>query len=129
MMRCDGIPVTQRRAPRGWTWLLLSIIFQSAAAACAKQAGLSSAGKPHLAIMTCPWWHLQIACLALQACCWVMVLRRLPLSFAYPLMSLVFAINLVSARLLFGEVIHLNQTFGIGIIMAGVLIVARGGFR
>jgi drug/metabolite transporter (DMT)-like permease len=104
--------------------IFLTIMLRSLAAACAKQAALTSIGHGLVAMLVNVWFFAEIFALALQAVTWAFVLRRHALSTAYPFISLVFAINLVTAWLFFGEAIHLAQVCGIAIIMIGVAIVS-----
>jgi len=109
---------------RGYGWVVLSLILRSGASACAKQAGLVSAGKAPFAMIANPWYAAEIAFLVVQAVCWVMALRRLPLSVAYPFMSLVLGVNLVLAWRLFGEPVSLLQVAGVLLCMSGVALIA-----
>ncbi len=117
------------RPSLGHVWVFLSVLLRATASVCAKQAAIASSGRPLVTIATNPWYHAQLAVLALQAFCWIMALRRFPLSVAYPFMSLVFALNLVTARVIFREPVHVNQGLGILIIITGVLLIARGAQR
>ncbi|RJO68579.1 MAG: hypothetical protein C4523_07485 [Myxococcales bacterium] len=107
------------------TWILLSILLQSVATACAKQAALTSLGGDWSAFVANPWFAGMLAALIAQTGTWIMALRRLPLSFAYPFMSLTFGLNLLSAWLIFNETIHYAHIAGILLIMTGVGRIAR----
>lgn len=61
----------------------------------------------------------------LSLCVWLLVLSRLEVSTAYPLMSLGFIINAVAAYYLFGEPLSVTRIAGIFIIMFGVYLVSR----
>lgn len=108
----------------GLVWVLASVLLQSGAAVCGKQAGLASAGRDIIFIVLNPWLAGVFICLGLQAACWVAALRRLPLSFAYPFMSLVLPINLVCSWLIFAEAISAPNVAGMGVIFLGVLVLA-----
>lgn len=56
---------------------------------------------------------------------WVIVLSRLPLSLAYPFLALNFVLIALAARVFLGEAIPLLRWGGIGLIIVGVLLVAR----
>ena len=96
---------------------------------CGKKAGLTTSNSDILAIVINPWYIAELSALFLQACSWVMALRCFPLSFAYPFMSLVFGLNLLSAWLLFGESLRLNHILGMLIIIAGVLEISRSAAK
>ncbi len=105
--------------------IFLTIMLRSMAAACAKQAALTSIGHGLLAMVVNVWFLAEIFALFLQAITWAFVLRRHALSVAYPFISLVFAVNVAIACLLFGEAIRFQHILGIAIILVGVVIVSR----
>jgi undecaprenyl phosphate-alpha-L-ara4N flippase subunit ArnE len=107
----------------GLVWILFSVLLQSTAGVFAKQAALMSYGSGAAAIVLNGWYVLGLTSLACQAVCWIMALRHLPLSFAYPITSLVFVLNLLAARLIFGETIAVHNLVGVGIIVLGVILV------
>jgi len=109
-----------------YIWIALSILFRATGSALAKQAGLFSAGRELVMIAANPWYLAELVAFALQACCWIMALRRFSLSFAYPFISLVFAVNLIVAHMIFRESVRANQVLGILIIIGGVILAARG---
>ena len=56
---------------------------------------------------------------------WIIGLSRVPVSVAYPLLSVGYIVNAVAAHYLFGEAISLSRALGIGFIVVGVWLVAR----
>lgn len=60
-----------------------------------------------------------------SAVCWLWVLARTPLSLAYPILSLTFPIVLTLSMVLFAEVITPLRWAGVGVIVAGVSLLAR----
>jgi len=57
---------------------------------------------------------------------WILGLSRVPVSVAYPLLSLGYIVNAVAAHYLFGEAVTVTRWLGIGFIVLGVWLVARG---
>ena len=57
---------------------------------------------------------------------WIAVLRRLPLSFAYPVMSLSFVLVLLASNYLFNEALTVPRIIGSVLIIAGVFSIYRG---
>ncbi|GIP45596.1 membrane protein [Paenibacillus sp. J45TS6] len=55
---------------------------------------------------------------------WFIVLSKLPLSVAYPLQSLAYAIGIVAAWYFFGESVPLNRWIGVAVIVIGAAIIA-----
>jgi drug/metabolite transporter (DMT)-like permease len=56
---------------------------------------------------------------------WTVGLSRVPVSQAYPLLSLGYVLNIGLAWWLFGEVPNVQRVLGVGVIIAGVVLVAR----
>ena len=56
---------------------------------------------------------------------WILGLSRVPVSIAYPMLSLGYVINAVAAHYLFGEMVTVTRWLGIGFIILGVWLVAR----
>ena len=56
---------------------------------------------------------------------WIMGLSRVPVSIAYPMLSLGYIINAIAAHYLFGEAVTVSRWLGIGFIVLGVWLVAR----
>jgi undecaprenyl phosphate-alpha-L-ara4N flippase subunit ArnE len=104
--------------------ILVTILLRSMAAACAKEAALTSVGHGPMAMVVNVWFVAEIFALFLQAITWAFVLRRHALSLAYPFISLVFVVNMATAWLLFGETIRIQHIVGIAVILVGVAIVS-----
>lgn len=66
-----------------------------------------------------------LACYAVSVVVWILGLSRVPVSVAYPMLSLGYVVNAVAAQLLFGEAVTLQRWIGIGFIVLGVWLVAR----
>ena len=56
---------------------------------------------------------------------WILGLSRVPVSIAYPMLSLGYVVNAIAAHYLFGESVTLARWLGIGFIILGVWLVAR----
>ena len=68
---------------------------------------------------------LGIACYALSVVVWIFGLSRVPVSIAYPLLSVGYVVNAVAAHYLLGEAVSASRWVGIGFIVLGVTLVAR----
>jgi drug/metabolite transporter (DMT)-like permease len=66
-----------------------------------------------------------LGCYVLGAVAWLTVLSRVPLSLAYPMLALSYAITPILAWLVLGEDVNGLRWAGIGVISLGVLLVAR----
>jgi len=65
------------------------------------------------------------ACYALSIVVWILGLSRVPVSVAYPLLSVGYIVNAIAAHYLFGEAVTVTRWLGIGFIVVGVFLVAR----
>lgn len=104
----------------GIAWAIQAAVFQSAAAVFGKLAGLASAGQGLAGLLINPWLAAIFAALGAQAICWILALRQLPLSLAYPFMSLVLPLNLFASYFFFGECIGLANLLGMALIVSGI---------
>ena len=66
-----------------------------------------------------------VVCYMVSLLVWIMGLSRVPVSVAYPMLSLGYVINAVAAYYLFGETVTVARWLGIGFIVLGVWLVAR----
>jgi drug/metabolite transporter (DMT)-like permease len=71
-----------------------------------------------------PLWYA-LAAYGLSVIVWLVGLSRVPVSQAYPLLSLGYVINIGLAWWLLGEVPNVQRVAGIGVILVGVVLVAR----
>ena len=70
------------------------------------------------------FWYAMLA-YGLSVIVWTVGLSRVPVSQAYPLLSLGYVINIGLAWWLLGEVPNAQRVAGIGVIVLGVVLVAR----
>ena len=68
---------------------------------------------------------LGAACYAISLFVWILGLSRVPVSVAYPLLSVGYIVNAIAAHYLFGEAVTATLWAGIGFIVVGVFLVAR----
>jgi len=78
-----------------------------------------------LRMTTQGYFVLGAACYVLSLFVWILGLSRVPVSVAYPLLSVGYVINAVAAYYLFGEAVTLTRWLGIGFIVIGVWLVAK----
>jgi multidrug transporter EmrE-like cation transporter len=57
---------------------------------------------------------------------WLLVLSRTEVSVAYPLVSIAYILNAIAAYYIFGEDFSLMKILGIGVIILGVYLLAKG---
>jgi drug/metabolite transporter (DMT)-like permease len=71
-----------------------------------------------------PFWYALTA-YGVSVIVWTVGLSRVPVSQAYPLLSLGYVLNIGLAWWLFAEVPNAQRVIGVGVIIAGVVLVAR----
>ena len=78
-------------------------------------------------------WDPYIICCYLSAflasICWLMVLTKLELSYAYPFTALTFVLIFIFSLFLFGESFDMYKLIGTLLILAGVSVMYRGGYN
>ncbi|GKW10871.1 MULTISPECIES: 4-amino-4-deoxy-L-arabinose-phosphoundecaprenol flippase subunit ArnF [Pectobacterium] len=121
---------------KGYVWALVSIVLASTAQVLMKSGmlalpSISMTHFPSLSALMAGWPAVAvlvgIICYGLSMVCWFMVLRYLPLSRAYPLISLSYAVVYLAAVFLpwLNEPMSLRKNLGVLIIMLGVWLVTR----
>jgi len=83
----------------------------------ARPLGVALAIEPHILA--------GLACYVVSVVVWVIGLSKVPVSIAYPMLSIGYVINAVAACYLLGEQLTPMRLAGIGVIIVGVFIVAR----
>lgn len=88
-------------------------------------------GGPELAVtpgvrrgVTLRWLALAVLLLGLGMAVWLNVLQRLPLSLAYPTLSINFVLVTLAARWLFKEPTTARHWCGVASIMLGILLMS-----
>ena len=66
-----------------------------------------------------------LACYVVSFGIWVAALFKVPVSIAYPLLSIGSLLNAVAAWYFLGEHLQVNQLLGMGLIICGVFIMVR----
>jgi len=78
-----------------------------------------------LDLLVVPSLWYALAAYGLSVIVWLVGLSRVPVSQAYPLLSLGYVINIGLAWWLLGEVPNMQRVAGILVIVLGVVLVAR----
>lgn len=69
------------------------------------------------------WLLLALALLGLAMLVWLRVLQQLPVSIAYPMLSMNFILVTLAARLVWRETVDKRHLLGIGLIVAGIVMM------
>jgi multidrug transporter EmrE-like cation transporter len=76
-------------------------------------------------IATNPHFLGGFVCYGISVLVWILALSRVPVSIAYPMLSIGYVVNTLAAGYLFGEALTGGRWLGIGFIMVGVYLLAR----
>ena len=66
-----------------------------------------------------------VVCYVISLVVWIMGLSRVPVSIAYPMLSIGYVLNAVAAWYWFGESLTAQKLVGMGFIILGVVLVTR----
>jgi len=73
-----------------------------------------------------PHVFMGLVCYFLSTVFWLYLISRVPLSFAYPMLSISYIMVALAAVFLFGEKVSVINWIGIFVIMLGVVFIAHG---
>lgn len=76
-------------------------------------------------LATSPYIAGGLACYVVSVVVWILALSRVPVSIAYPMLSVGYIVNALAAWYLFGESLSMQKLVGIAFIVIGVFLVAR----
>jgi drug/metabolite transporter (DMT)-like permease len=122
--------------PRVVLLLLVSIVLGASGQLMFKGAarGLPSfgelgVGKLLLTMFTTPLILGGFACFFISSLLWIVAIKNVPLSSAYPMVALSYIIIFTGSALLYGEALSWKHFAGAALIVGGILLIAstRGG--
>ncbi len=76
-------------------------------------------------VATNPLVMTGLFCYVISVGVWLMVLSRVEVSFAYPMLSIGYVVNAIAAFYFFGEDLSITRMAGIFVIMIGVYLIAK----
>ncbi|HGK7504266.1 4-amino-4-deoxy-L-arabinose-phosphoundecaprenol flippase subunit ArnE [Kluyvera cryocrescens] len=105
-----------------WGCLLLASLLSCAGQLCQKQATRPAPqGKRGRHLLT--WLGLALALLGLGMLLWLLVLQQIPVSVAYPMLSLNFVWVTLAARIIWREPVSRRHWAGVALIIIGIMLV------
>ena len=106
-------------------WILLACLLTCLGQVAQKYAVESWRDQPStlLAKLRSPWLWLALASLGLGLLVWLLVLQRLDVGVAYPMLSLNFVLITLIARFVFHEPIDRRHWIGVAVVIAGVALL------
>ncbi|MGA8865217.1 MAG: EamA family transporter [Gallionella sp.] len=115
--------------------LIFTGVMLNAAAQILMKAGTNAIGQFEFSavnIVPIGWklateWHILVAmgCYALSVVIWILALSRVPVSIAFPMLSMAYVVNAIAAYYLLGEPFTSTKLVGMGIIILGVIVISR----
>ena len=105
-----------------WLWLVLASLLTCAGQLCQKQATRpAKTGRRGAHIVL--WLGLALLALGCGMLVWLVVLQRLPVGVAYPMLSLNFVWVTLAAVKLWHEPVLLRHWCGVAFIIGGIVIL------
>jgi len=98
--------------------IVLASLLSCGGQLCQKQATWRP-GRRHLLC----WLALSVLLLGCAMLLWLLVLQRIPVSVAYPMLSLNFIFITFAARFIWHEPVSLHHWLGVVLIIAGISIL------
>jgi multidrug transporter EmrE-like cation transporter len=117
-----------------FSWLLAGVLLNAAAQLGLKAAtrntgridgGASSLWQAGQQLAVTPAFWLALAAYGISVIVWIVGLSRVPVSQAYPVLSLGYVLTAILAWPLLGEMASPQRWLGIAVVIAGVWIIAR----
>ena len=115
--------------------LIFTGVMLNAAAQILMKAGTNAVGHFEFSmqnIVPIGWklateWHVIVAmgCYAVSIVVWILALSRVPVSIAFPMLSMAYVVNAIAAWYLLGEAFNPTKLVGIVVIILGVIIISR----
>ncbi len=114
--------------------ILIPVVFASISELSMKKA-ISSFGEIsfkalltwtfHITLFTNPYVLFALGLYAISVLLWLVVLSRVPLSYAYPMVSLSYVLVILASKWILGESISWIRWVGVLLICLGVALIAR----
>jgi multidrug transporter EmrE-like cation transporter len=114
--------------------ILIPVVFASISELAMKKA-ISSFGELslrsllswsfHLNIFTNPYVLFALGLYGISVLLWLIVLSRVPLSYAYPLVSISYVLVVLASKWILGEPVSLTRWVGVLLICSGVILIAK----
>ena len=88
---------------------------------------LESFGPVLMAVIASPYILAGLACYLFSVAVWLLVLSRVEVSFAYPLLSIGYIVTAFAGSLFWNESVSITRWAGIIVICLGVWLITRTG--
>lgn len=112
-------------------WLYWSLIFVAGVNSCIgnlllKRSRLGTSDSSLVSLLLSPWFISGLVFYAINVVLFAKALDKLPVSLAYPVLAGVgFALITLTANWFFGERLGISQYLGLGMIIVGIIFMAK----
>lgn len=112
-------------SPGIWAALLLTPVLISSGQILFKMASgrLKDGVSGFAGLLSDPYFVLAIVIYAVGTFVWIYALKAVPLNKAYPFMAMTFCLVPIASSYFFGEPMTLKYWSGVGLILAGMLVI------
>ncbi len=108
-----------------WAQLVPVVVLGTAAQLALKYALDRGSSSPS-PLLKSSWFWVWFICYGFATVLWLLALRSVPLSQAFPILGLQFALVPIASRWMLRESMFGQQWIGVGAIVIGVALVGRG---
>ena len=111
-----------------WLQLLIVVLLGTIAQIALKHALDKHAARQgdSYSLARSPWTWTWLVCYGVSTILWLITLRTVPLSQAFPILGLQFALVPIASAVLLKETVVWEQWLGVVIIVLGVMLLGRG---
>ncbi|MEB3280157.1 MAG: SMR family transporter [Lyngbya sp.] len=110
----------------GWAFVFIAAINNSMGSLLLKKSRLVATDSSLLGLLFSPWFIAGLAVYGINVILFAKALEKLPVSVAYPVFAGIgFSLIAVAGGWFFGERLAINQWMGLGMILAGIIIMSR----
>lgn len=112
-------------------WVAWSLVLAAGVNTCIanlllKRSRIEAIDSSLLSLLLSPWMISALIFFGINVVLFTKALDKLPVSAAYPVLAgLGFSLLAITSNWFFGERLGLNQWIGIGLILAGLIIMSR----
>lgn len=110
----------------GWAFIFIAAINNSMGSLLLKKSRIVATDSSLLGLLFSPWFIAGLAVYGINVILFAKALEKLPVSIAYPVFAGIgFSLIALGGGWFFGERFDLNQWIGLGMILAGIIIMSR----
>ena len=117
-------------SPASALFAFITVLLNGAAQLLLRQAAVTGAvPTAPLTLLRSPWFMGGLAAYGCSVLTWLVVLRKVPLAVAAPVVALVYVLVPLASRALFGDHVSPRMWIGMALVVLGVTLVSQGAPR